>query len=416
MHARHTPARRSAARPLATRHLLAAAAGLALAGSAAAEIAVFDKDGYRFSVDGWVILNASSTRGDEDANDAFRITSGDSPNLIGFNFAVPETDGLKLSSRLGLRINPHSGEGNFKNRGNVADTASKAIDPREIWARFEGDFGQVTIGKHYSIFQGRPILADASVLAGGFFAYDNANTGGALGAGSLHSGYLYANFNSGLRYDSPQAHALKLAVGLYDPSQMGNVFLPAAGLASKTTLPRIEAELAWEGEFDGGSYTLYADAVHQRAENCRLPDGSSCVGGDAVNGRGASLGGELKLGAFGFFASAFTGKGLGSALMFDYDALDAEGRERESKGYWVQATAQLAPATTVRLSHGRTRIDDTAATPGHEAKGTLAGLYHGLNRFVTVYGELGRSEFDFNPAFGRATDTDYVTVGARFMW
>ncbi len=411
MHARHTPAQQYAAR-----HLLAAAAGLVLTGSAAAEIEVLDKEGYRFSVDGWVIFNASSTRGDEDANDAFRITSGDSPNLIGFNFAVPETDGIRMSSRLGLRINPHSGEGNFKNRGNVADTASKAIDPREIWARFEGDFGRLTIGKHYSIFQGRPILADASVLAGGFFAYDNANTGGALGAGSLHSGYLYANFNSGVRYDSPQAHPLKLALGLYDPSQMGNVFLPAAGLASKTTLPRVEAELAWDGTFDGGGYTLYADAVHQHAENCRLAGGGTCAGGDSVDGRGVSLGAELKAGPFGLFASAFTGKGLGSALMFDYDALDGDGRERKSKGFWVQATARVASATTVRLSHGRTRIDDTAATPGHEAKGTLAGLYHGLNRFVTLYGELGRSEFDFNPAFGRATETDYLTFGARFMW
>ncbi|MEH6471116.1 MAG: hypothetical protein V7752_07690 [Halopseudomonas sp.] len=41
---------------------------------------------------------------------------------------------------------------------------------------------------------------DASVLAGFFFAYGIANDGGALGIGSLHSGYLYANFNSGIRY------------------------------------------------------------------------------------------------------------------------------------------------------------------------------------------------------------------------
>lgn len=399
-----------------TIRLAATACGLLFACAAHAEIEVFNKDGYRFGVDGWVILNASSTHGEADANDAFRITSGDSPNMIGFNFGVPEIDGVRMSSRLGLRVNPHSGEGNFKNRGNVADTASKAIDPREIWARFEGDFGQVTIGKHYSIYQGRPILADESVLAGGFFAYDNANGGGALGAGSLHSGYLYANFNSGVRYDSPRANPLKLSVGLYDPSQMGNVFLPSAGLASKTTTPRVEAEVAWDGAFSGGSYTVYADGVYQRASNCHLPSGASCIGGDTVTGRGASAGAQIKLGAFGLFASAFSGEGLGSALMFDYDALDAVGRERESKGWWVQGTARVTPKTTLRLSYGVTRVDDTAATRGHEARGTLAGIYYGMNRFVTLYGEIGRSDFNFNPAFGRATETRYATVGTRFMW
>ncbi len=397
--------------------LLASFVGSALvAGAAQAEIVVYEKDGYRFSTDGWIILNASSTRGDADANDAFRITSGDSPNLVGFNFAVPETNGIRMSSRLGLRINPHSGEGNFKNRGNVGDSASKSIDPREIYAKFEGDFGQVLIGKHYSIFNGRPVLWDASVLAGGFFGYDNANSGFALAAGSLHSGYLYANFNSGLVYRTPQDKALKAAVGLYDPSQMGNVFIAGAPTASKTTTPRVEAELAYDGRFEGGAYTLYVDGVYQSAENCRLPGGAVCAGGDRVTGKGASTGVQLALGPVALSATAFTGRGLGSALMFDFDALDAQGRERKSRGYWVQVTGKVTPSTMLRLSYGRTEVDDTAATPGHTAEGTLAGVYHTVNPFMTLYGELGRSEFDLNPAFGRATDTRYATLGVRFMW
>ncbi|MGF1863975.1 hypothetical protein L4D15_01695 [Enterovibrio norvegicus] len=393
------------------------AAGVLISSYSQAEIMVLEDNGYTFGVDGWVILNASSTRGDAEGNDAFRITSGDSPNMIGFNFGVPKFEGIKANARLGLRINPHSGQGNQKNLGNVGSTASQSIDPREIYASFDGDFGQVVIGKQYSIFNGRPILADASVLAGGFFAYDIANDGGALGAGSLHSGYLYANFNSGIRYNSPFDSPFKVSLALYDPSKIQSVLASVANkpVASKTTSPRIEGEMSYSNTFSGGSYTLYADSIFQKAENCQI-GGSKCSAGSDVEASGYSAGIDLKLGAFGFFASGFQGEGLGSALQLDFDSLDDAGQERESSGYWLQTTAKVTPNTTLRLSYGETTIDDTAATKGHTAKGTVFGVYHDYGDHIALYSEIGRSDFDLNPVFLQATETDYVTAGVRLMW
>lgn len=396
--------------------VLGAACAVLTISSAQAEIQLFEKDGYTFSTNGWVILNMSSTHGDTSMNDAFRITSGDSPNNFGFRVGVPEMNGIKTEAYLGLRINPHSGAGNFKNNGNVGSTASSSIDPREFWASFTSDGGQVVIGKQYSLYQGRPILADASVLAGGFFAFDNANTGAALGAGSLHSGYLYANFNSGLRYNSPKTNPLKFAVAIYDPSEIRNVFVASAPVASKTMTPRVEAEVSYDGKFNSGDYLFYVDGVTQDAKNCRVGT-AVCAAGDTVRGSGVSTGASLNAGIFGFFVSGFKAKGLGSVLQFDSDALDAAGNERKSKGYWLQATVQATPVLMLRASYGQTRIDDTAATIGHVAKGTLLGGYYALNKFTTLYGEVGRSEFDHNPAANNIeTSTDYVTAGVRFMW
>ncbi|MEH6811988.1 MAG: porin [Motiliproteus sp.] len=388
-----------------------------LSSTAQAEIKVYDLNGYSFSVDGWVILNASSTSGDADGNDAFRITSGDSPNMFGFNVGLPDYNGTKTTARLGLRINPHSGEGNQKNQGNVGSTASKSLDPREIFVKFEGDYGEFVLGKQYSLFNGRPILADSSVLAGGFFAYDIANDGGALGAGSLHSGYLYANFNSGFRYNSPRSNPLQASIALYDPSKIESI-LPSVGSApqaAKTTLPRVEAEIAYSGEAGDVKYTAYVDGVYQKAEGCVI-SGVTCASGDEVTAKGVSTGLSLDFGSFKFFASAFKAEGLGSALQLDFDSLDDTGKERDSDGFWVQATARVTPSTLLRVSYGETTIDDTVATLGHEAKGTVLGIYHDVNSHATIYGEIGRSEFDRNPVFLQETKTDYITAGVRVMF
>jgi len=389
---------------------------IAAMSSAHAEIQVFEKDGYTFSVDGWVILNASSTRGDTAMSDAFRITSGDSPNNFGFNVGVPEIDGIKTHARLGLRVNPHSGAGNFKNNGNVGSTASTSIDPREFWASFTSSAGQLVVGKQYSLYQGRSVLADASVLAGGFFAYDNANTGAAMAAGSLHSGYLYANFNSGLRYNTPQTNPLKASIAIYDPSEMRNVFVASAPLASKTETPRFEAEISYDGKLSNGSYLLYMDGVTQEAKDCKV-GAAVCAAGDSVKGTGMSAGASLNIGNVGLFVSGFNAKGLGSVLQYDTDSLDAVGNERKSKGYWLQGTLNATPALLLRASYGETRVDSTTATLGHIAKGTMFGGYYTFNKFTTIYGELGRSVFDHNPAAGNvATSTDYLNAGVRFMW
>ncbi|MDD1780301.1 hypothetical protein LRP49_03715 [Enterovibrio sp. ZSDZ35] len=399
------------------KHNYPMAIALLISPYAMAEIPVYDKDGYSFGVDGWVILNASSTRGDAEGNDAFRITSGDSPNMVGFNFGVPESQGIKANARLGLRINPHSGEGNYKNLGNVGSTASKSLDPREIYATFDGDFGQIVIGKQYSIFNGRPVLADASVLAGGFFVYDIANDGGALGAGSLHSGYLYANFNSGIRYNSPTDSSVKFSVGLYDPSTIQSILpsVKSAPVASKTTSPRFEADVSYGQDFDGGNFLLYADTIYQSAENCTV-NGVTCASGSKVEATGYSAGASLNYGIFSLFASGFKGEGLGSALQLDFDSLDDSGRERESSGYWLQTTVNVTTDTLLRLSYGETKIDQTDATAGHKAQGTVFGIYHNYNDHIALYTEVGRSEFDLNPVFGQATETDYITVGTRLMW
>lgn len=383
----------------------------ALGPPALAEVGFETAQGWKLATDGWIILQGHRQFGDTDETTGFRMTSGTTPSLFAFTVTAPPVDGITFSGRVGLYINTQSGEGNFRNAGNVGTSGSKSLDPREMWAKAAGSWGELVFGKAYGIYQGEAVLADPSALAGGLTGYDQVNTTDALAA-SFNAGYLYTNFNAGLRYNSPKTNRLSFSVAIYDPSQIRSVF--AGSAATQTKSPRIESGAYYNDSFGAAKLKLYADAIYQNAQRCRTADGAACLD-DRVSTRGISGGAMLDTGTWHLYASAFGARGLGSVLMQDVDALDAIGRERRSKGYYGQALYRIG-ALTLRYSHGRTTVDDTEATRGHVATTDTVGAYYALKKYATVYTELARSKFTLNPVLDVPTDTRYVTVGGRFMW
>lgn len=392
--------------------LLATFAWMLAAGHAWAAVEMDAPGGWKLGTDGWIILQAHRQNGDDSGTTGFRMTSGTTPSLFAFTVTSPSMDGITYSSRVGLYITPQSGDGNFRNAGNVGDTGSRSLDPREMWARATAAWGEIVIGKAYGIYQAEPVLADASVLAGGLAGYDVANTPNAL-AGSMNAGYLYTNFNAGLRYNSPKTVPLSFSVAIYDPSQIRNLYKGAG--ADQTNSPRLEGGAYFVDRLAGAKFKLYGDFTWQTARHCTTATGAACVS-DAVHTRGVSAGATIDAGPFNFHLSGFKAEGLGSVLMQDVDALDAAGRERRSRGGFSQIVWHATGGLSLRYSYGRTRIDDTVATPGHLSRARVAGAYYSVNPHVTVYGELARSTFSLNPVFDRPTDARYATLGGRFVW
>jgi hypothetical protein len=383
-----------------------------LSTGAQAEVGFETAQGWKLSTDGWIILQGHRQHGDSVETTGFRMTSGTTPSLFAFNITAPAVNGVTFSSRVGLYINTQSGEGNFRNAGNVGTSGSKSLDPREMWGKASASWGELIFGKHYSIYQGEAVLADPSALAGGLTGYDYVNTTDALAA-SFNAGYLYTNFNAGLRYNSPKTQPLSISVAIYDPSQIRNVFTGAG--ASQTKTPRIEGGVYYDQKFGEARLKLYGDFIYQTAQQCRTAAGAACVD-DEVKTEGASAGAIADIGMFNVYVSAFSAKGLGSVLMQDIDALDANGRARKSEGYYGQLLIKPVEGLTLRFSHGRTEVDDTSATAGHTATSNTIGAYYAVNKYATVYTEIANSRFTLNPAFNRPTDTRYLTVGGRFMW
>ncbi|MDP6781922.1 MAG: porin, partial [Alphaproteobacteria bacterium] len=224
-------------------------------------------------------------------------------------------------------------------------------------------FGQVLVGRTLSIYQGKNILTDMTLFGVG------AGGGGAGGTtlGRIGWGYIYPNFNAAIRYTTPDFNGVKLTAGIYDPSTIGG-----GGGVTETSLPRFEAELSYAGDVGGVSVSAWASGMWQTAQRssaeitalCTLAvnaaaPGNACGVASSVDVGGGAYGLQLGYGGLTLTGSGYHGRGLGTTLMIDTDALDARGDKRTHHGYVAQGTYAFGQGTSIGASYGRSSADET---------------------------------------------------------
>ncbi|MGE4544103.1 MAG: hypothetical protein AB7D06_08340 [Pedobacter sp.] len=399
------------------------AALLFLASSAQAAVVVGGSDGWSFSTDGMVNLFGIYQTGDarpsgvlngitlSDDQEGFRLRSGFLPGILAFNIKAPTIGGLDMAARVGFYPNPQN--------ANTKNSFSTQIDLREIFFTVDGNFGQVMVGKGLSLFLGQNTLTAMSLMGSGIAG---AVGGGGTTLGNIGYGYIYPQFNAQVRYTTPDFHGFKLALGIYDPSQIGTsgaIGDGAARFATKTTTPRVEGELSYAGAYGDTTYKVWGNFLYQEAE---FQDT-----GDSVEANG--YGGGIQVGFMGFelVASGFGGQALGSTLMLDTDSLDPVNEERDSMGYLLQGTYTFDNAygkTKLGICYGANEMDETSYEKGVRTGGGDAELEeqnmltflvsHDINPFLKLVFEYSIAEnqwFD-----GSDQKVDLINLGTFFVW
>jgi hypothetical protein len=396
------------------------AAGMFFASNASAAIVIGGADGWSFSTDGMINLFGTYQNADDlptgvntnyaTDEDGFRLKNGFLPNILAFNIKAPTMNGLDLGARIGFY--PSAATANQKNAGS-------ALDMREIFFTVDGNFGQLMIGKGLSLFLGQNLLTEQTLMgAGQIGSVLNFSDVFGVTLGRVGYGYLYPNFNSQVRYTTPDMGGFKLAVGLYDPSIIGG-----DATATETKLPRVEAELSYAGSFgDGNTLKLYTNGMWQEADF----KPSLANGEDDVTAWGISGGIVAGMGGFELSASAFTGEALGTSLLLDTDSLDAAGEERETWGYIAQLTYTMANEgkTKFGVSYGVNEMDETDADKLDRTTATGAWIESQamLTFMVTqditpnlkLLGELSFIEHEWHN--GNDWNAEQLSIGTFFLW
>lgn len=400
----------------------AAFAATVLASSAAfAGVTLKTDDGWSIGFDGFVNGFGGYERGSvtpgkvdpdplltSDGANSFRMRTGLLPGLFGFTVGAPTAEGLDVKARVGLY--PQI------NNSNTRNAFGAQIDLREVFFTVDSKYGQVLLGRALNLYQGRNILTDMSLF--GLGAPGPVGSGGTT-LGRIGYGYLYAQFGAQLRYTTPAFSGVKLAVAVVDPSQISG----GSVAATQTNSPGFEAELSWSTKLDGGtSVQAWASGLYQRAS---IPDGAKNPGGakkklaeGAAGGLGAGLSGlELLL-------SGFAGKGLGSFLLLDTDALDSAGEERTGFGVLAQASYMIFSSTKLGLSYGQNTMKETAAelaareTGGNSTLSTrrsfTGGVYHDINKNLKAVVEYTHAVGEWYS--GPSQSVDVVGLGGFFLW
>lgn len=324
--------------------------------------------------------------------DQSRVKMGFLPNWVGMTFSK-DINGVKVGGRSSFWVTI-----NDSNTG----VTSTGIDVRQFYATLDFDWGQILVGKDFTLFNRSNIFLD-EILIG----YGNVNDtlglidGQGVSFGNIGSGYTYPFPTSQITYRSPEfGGGFKLAVGLIDPS---NTSVDAGpGRTSEESMPRIEAELTYTTKFENGMFNAFVGMLNQTTE--------SDVAGD-VESNGVSYGAKVNVSGFALHASGFSGEAIGFLLGPTDNALGLQGLmyengdEVDSSGYLVQGSYKAGDNRFV-LSYGNTEVE--TETPW-EMDATQLAWFHTFNSAVTFVAEYDMNEISIG---GATEEVDTIALGA----
>ncbi len=370
------------------------------------------------------------------SNSYSAITTGLLPVVWGVNIKAPTTNGLDMSARLG--IYPQIQNGHTKN--NFGAQAGAKIDLREAFFEVGGSFGSVLVGRTLSLYQGKNILTDMTL-----FGVGAPNDGGAgTTLGRIGFGYVYPNFNAGIRYSTPDINGFKVSGAIYQPSQLKGGDSKKAFSAGVLETPRFEGEVSFATDLSGASLNSWFSGMFQKAETRATPAVAAvaevqnsamsnysparaaipAAPAKKIEAWGTAAGLQVGIQGLNLTASGYWGEGLGSTLMLDSDGFDREGKGRRNVGYLGQATYAFGQGTSVGASYGINRQFNTSADTAaltDQANVMVRDqslidvmLWHDINSNLRVVGEWSQAKATWQD--GADVDTNTFSVGGFFFW
>lgn len=331
--------------------------------------------------------------GNEADRDQSRVKMGFLPNYIGFNFSK-QLDNMKVGGRSSFWVTINDSEENSTETG---------IDVRQFYGTIDGDWGQLLVGKDFSLFCRSNIFLD-EILQG----YGNVSDTlglidfGGVSFGNIGTGYIYPFPNAQITYRSPVWNGLRLAIGIFDPAHTSEL---QGAVVPEESAPQIQGELTYLYSFDKGSVTAWAGFLQQTSED------ASSNSNIEVDSKGISYGIQAKYAGLTLHASGFDASGVGFLLgpgnspdnsLFDL----ARNDEIDSKGHLIQASYAFGPHRLV-ASYGENELDLKPEKLENET--TTGAYFYTFNDYLKVVAEYNVNKI----SIGKAEEkTDTIALGA----
>jgi predicted porin len=254
----------------------------------------------------------------------------------------------------------------------------------------DASWGTIKLGKDLGVFGSDAILSDMTLLGVGSQGLVGAAGGTTTTLGRIGAGYMYADFNGQINYTSPNWNGFQFTAGIAQPLNTLNVgnttaTTISAGSSGAQNAPAFEAvaRYSWAGDVSG---KVWAEAKTQNV------DYGTTLGKERANAWG--LGANVNVAGFGLTGYYYDGKGVGTTAWL-MDGVAADGKRRDSDGYYVQATYALPTATKVGVSYGKSNLDrnsnesrtGVASELVEENKMWTVGAYHPLTKSVNLVAE-----------------------------
>ncbi len=360
-----------------------------LLSSAHAAVMLGSSQGYEASLSGaipvFLVLSQHDSFAGNSNESAARIQSGFNPANITFHVKAPTSNGLTVSAH--VQYDTHLQGSGQQNSG--------AFESRVAEIVVDGDFGSVSIGKGFGIFNSSAIGDIGSAYGVGWLG-GGANTANATG-GHIGTGYVYANFNPHISYTSPNMNGLKIKIGAINPED-------PAGYDTKkveTNMPRLEGQLDYGSGSSDSGFKVWTGFMYQ---TIKLMDKNY-----DYNLTGMDVGGHIDVGNAGLTLAYTDTKGIGADGLYGFGGInDAEVKATQ----WYAEADYVLNKTTIGLSYGEGQQDATLTAVGSASAVTnklgMAFIHHQLTSSLTIIGEIQDYSSD-----AQANYNAYI-VGAQF--
>ena len=369
--------------------------------------------------------------GDGNNDSISNITTGLLPNYLSVSGKTRQND---LDVGFTISINPGS------STTNAGRQTSQQENRQAFLTMGDKSWGSIKIGKDLGIFASDAILNDMTLLGVGSGAGSLA--GNTTTLGRIGTGFMYADWKSQIAYSSPNFSGFSFTAGItqaWDAIAVGDVNGALAGSGSQTSnqrggsSPAFEgkASYEWVGEVGG---KVWVSAMTQKVENLGsraavaatflpapnagvlLTPAVTAVAGSDDRVTAYDIGATINLAGFGLTGYYYQGDGIGQTVQLNH-GFDANGNDRESDGYYVQATYTLpGVGTKLGASYGKSTLEGNSGETLDELEDSMwtVGAYHPLTKHLNLVAEYSdvRSDFQRRGASDLEGKAKTISLGA----
>jgi predicted porin len=357
------------------------------AASSAQAVTVAANDGWELGVSGTINQFITFTN-DDNGDDISEIRDGLLPAFINFDVKAPTMNGLDMAAHI-----------SYSPATNTLAQGGGTSEQREVYFTVDGSFGQVLAGKALGLYGSNAILNEQTIYGVGWFTGGNGTTT----LGGIGLGYDYADWRSQVKWTSNDMNGFKVALAVVDTTGYGvrtaaGPTGPLAVLSSgnyDSDELRYEAQLTYAGDFDNGSFKVWAEGAWQDHE---LAAGFT---GDVQDAQYWALGGKLTVGGFEFVGQYSDAE----------DTVTAVGGTVASEAEWnqwmVQGGYRFNGTTLVSASYSELQDDSTGVGSDDTADRLTVGVYHDVNANLKLVAEYTQVEHDDSSVL----DQDIISLG-----
>ena len=354
------------------------------------------------------------------------ITTGLLPNYLSVSGKTRQND---LDVGFTISINPGSSTRQAGIQG------SNQENRQAFLTLGDKSWGSIKLGKDLGIFASDAILNDMTLLGVGSGAGGLA--GNTTTTGRIGTGFMYADWKSQVAYSSPNWNGFSFTAGVtqaWNAIAVGSVGGSATSTERGGSQPAFEGKASYEWAGDVGG-KVWVSGLSQKVEGLGATAGSpagfvlntttglvdpvaavAASGGNDDRATAFDIGTTVNVAGFGLTGYYYNGDGIGQTVNLNH-GFDANGKSRDSDGWYVQGTYTIPGAgTKLGVSYGQSTLDGNSGETLDELEDSMwtVGAYHPITKHLNLVAEYSdvRSDFQRRGASDLEAKARTIALGA----